>query len=70
MGYRYVHHNKCSGGHAFEEIDHNTYCLGQIDPYFEEEVFVDECKQCPRLLANNEEKLDEYARMHCFKSRV
>lgn len=62
MGYRYVHHNKCSGGHAFEEIDRNTYCLGRIDLYFEDEVFIDECKKCPRLLENNEEKLDEYAR--------
>lgn len=57
---RYVHHNKCSGGHAFDEIDGNTYCLGQTDAYFEDEVFIDECQKCPRLLKNNEDKIDEY----------
>lgn len=59
---RYVHHNKCSGGHAFDEIDGNTYCLGQTDAYFEDEVFIDECQKCPRLLRNNEDKIDEYIR--------
>ena len=28
---RYVHHNKCAGGHAFEEVDHKIYCLGRED---------------------------------------
>ena len=42
---KYVHHNKCEGGYAFEEIDHNTYCLGRIDAAFEVKVFADECKR-------------------------
>lgn len=57
---RYVHHNKCAGGLATEEVDHKTYCLGLIDPYFEMEVFAPECKKCPRLVHNNEDKIDEY----------
>lgn len=28
---RYVIHNKCHGGHAVEEVDGNTYCLGLLD---------------------------------------
>lgn len=59
---RYVHHNKCSGGHAFDEIDGKTYCLGMTDPYYEDEVYIDECKKCPRLLKNNEEQIEEYAK--------
>ena len=58
--FRYVHHNKCAGGYAFEEVDHNTYCLGRADSYYEDVVFVPECKKCPRLLDNNEDKIDEY----------
>ena len=58
---RFVHHKKCKGGHAFEEIDHNVYCLGRTDAYFEDEVFLSECKKCPRLLKNNEDKIEEYA---------
>lgn len=60
---RYVHHNKCAGGYAIDEVDHKTYCLGRVDPYFEMEVFVPECKNCPRLVYNNEDKIDEYAKM-------
>lgn len=59
---RFVHHKKCKGGHAFEEIDHNVYCLGRTDDYFEDEVFLPECKKCPRLLKNNEDKIEEYAK--------
>jgi hypothetical protein len=57
---RYVHNNKCDGGHAFEEVDRKTYCLGRVDAAFEDKVFVDECKKCPRLLDNNEDKIYEY----------
>ena len=56
---KYVHHNKCDGGHAFEEVDHKIYCLGRVDSAFEVKVFADECKKCPRLLDNNEDKIDE-----------
>ena len=59
---RYVHHNKCSGGHAFDEIDGKTYCLGMTDPYYEDDVYIYECQRCPRLLKNNEEKLEAYAK--------
>lgn len=62
---RFVHYNKCTGGHAFEEIDHKTYCLGQTDSYFEETVYLSECQKCPRLLKNNEDKIAEYAKKHC-----
>ena len=61
---KYVHHNKCDGGHAFEEVDHKIYCLGRVDAAFEVKVFADECKKCPRLLDNNEDKIDEYAEQH------
>ena len=57
---KYVHHNKCAGGHAFEEVDHKIYCLGRADAAFEVKVFADECKRCPRLIYNNEDKIDEY----------
>lgn len=55
---RWVHHNKCSGGHAFDEVDGKTYCLGRTDAYFEDEVFISECKKCPRLLKNNEKEIE------------
>lgn len=67
---RYVHHNKCTGGNAFDEIDGKTYCLGLVDPMFEDTVYCDECKNCPRLLENNAEKLDEYAKAHSTKREV
>ena len=54
---RYVHHNKCAGGHAFLEVDNIIYCLGRVDAAFEVKVFADECKKCPRLLDNNEDKI-------------
>ncbi|MBO7430438.1 MAG: hypothetical protein J6U56_05435 [Spirochaetia bacterium] len=57
---RLVHHNKCSGGHAFDEVDGKTYCLGQTDASYENEVFVPECKKCPRLLKNNEVAINEF----------
>lgn len=57
---RWVHHNKCSGGHAFDEVDGNTYCLGQTDAMFEDTVYITECKNCPRLLMNNEDKIEKY----------
>lgn len=59
---KYVHYNKCTGGHAFDEIDGKTYCLGQTDAYYEDEVYLSECKKCPRLLKNNEDKIEEYAK--------
>lgn len=55
---RMVHNNKCTGGNAFDEVDGKTYCLGQTDPYYEDVVFVPNCKKCPRLLKNNEDKID------------
>lgn len=64
---RIVRHNKCKGGRAFDEIDGKTYCLGRVDLYFEDTVYCDECKNCPRLLENNAEKLDEYAKAHATK---
>ena len=57
---RYVHHNKCAGGYAFEEVDCNIYCLGRADSYYEDIVFVPECKKCPRLLDNNEDQISDY----------
>jgi len=57
---RYVHHNKCDGGYAIDEVDHNTYCLGRADSYYDGIVLVPECKKCPRLIYNNEDKIDEY----------
>ena len=66
---RHVHHNKCTGGRAFDEIDGATYCLGNTDSYFENTVYCDECKNCPRLLDNNVEKLDEYAKAHAENRR-
>lgn len=35
---RYVHHNKCAGGHAFWEVDNKIYCLGRVDAAFEVKV--------------------------------
>lgn len=57
---RYVHHNRCKGGNAFEEIDDNTYCLGRTDDFYEDEVYAEECQKCPRLLQNNVDKIEEY----------
>lgn len=42
------------------KVDHNTYCLGRADSYYEDVVFVPECRKCPRLIYNNEDKIDEY----------
>lgn len=59
---KWVHHNKCTGGHAFDEVDGKTYCLGQTNSAYEETVFIPECKKCPRLLENNIDKIDEYCK--------
>ena len=63
MNTRYVHHNKCTGGKAFDEVDSKTYCLGQTNPAYEDIVYVSECKNCPRLLDNNEEKIEKYLKL-------
>ena len=58
-----IYYNNCSGGIAYEEIDHNKYCLGERDThttitddgsiieYFRD--FTIECSECPKLLSNN-----------------
>lgn len=69
MAIKYVRRNKCTGGKAFEEIDGNIYCLGQTDAAYEDVVYVPECKKCPRLLSNNDEKIEEYAKKTVNTSR-
>lgn len=59
---KWVHHRKCKGGHAFEEVDGKTYCLGMTDDYFEDVVYISECRTCPRLLSNNEEHIEIFCR--------
>ena len=63
-----VHNNKCKGGHAFDEVDGKTYCLGRTDSYYEDTVYLPECKKCPRLLENNKEKIEAYC-IERMKSR-
>ena len=29
-----IYYNNCNGGCAYEEIDHNKYCLGEHDIHF------------------------------------
>ena len=55
-----IHHKKCSGGNAFEEVDGKNYCLGQTNPAYEDIVFLPECKKCPKLLENNTDRIDEF----------
>ena len=57
---RTVRHKNCEGGNAFKEVDNKTYCLGRCDPEFDDIVYVYECLKCPRLLQNNEEKIEEF----------
>lgn len=61
--YRYVHHNKCSGGRAIEEVDGKTYCYGLLDLYYEYK-FCDECLACPRFIDNNDEQIQKWAEEH------
>ena len=63
MSKRFVHHKGCKGGNAYDEVDGNTYCLGLRDMMFEDIVYCNECKECPRLLQNNEDKLNEYVKV-------
>lgn len=42
------------------EVNSKIYCLGRVDAAFEDKVFVDECKKCPRLLDNNEDEISDY----------
>ena len=58
-----IYYDNCSGGCAYEEIDHNKYCLGEHYIYsitdndgitsFVDGDFTDRCSQCPKLLSNN-----------------
>ncbi len=57
---RYVIHNKCHGGHAVEEVDGNTYCLGLLDLKYDRGVYAEECKDCPRLVYNNQDRIAEW----------
>ena len=55
-----VHHNKCKGANGITEVDGKTYCYGRLDPQFDDYVYDEQCERCPRLLANNEEKIDKW----------
>ena len=57
---RFVHFRDCQGGFAFDEVDNETYCLGLQNLMYEDIVYCQECKKCPKLLANNEEKIQKY----------
>jgi hypothetical protein len=54
---KWVQHNKCRKGRAVEEVDGVVYCFGILDGMYEDTVYREECKRCPRLLANNEDKI-------------
>lgn len=56
---RYVHHNKCKGGYAIDEVDGKTYCYGRIQKGYDDIVYVDECVRCPRLVNTFADKADE-----------
>jgi len=64
--YKYVHHNKCDGGHAIEEVDGNVYCYGRQDSMYDEmgvdeyDTYDEMCKACPRFYYNNVEKIDSW----------
>lgn len=62
--YKYVHHNKCKGGHAVEEIDGKTYCYGRVDAMYDFELYTRECQDCPRFFGNNEDKIEEWIKEH------
>lgn len=51
---RYVHHNKCKGGYAIDEVDGKTYCYGRIQKGYDDIVYADECTKCPRFVENFE----------------
>lgn len=57
---RYVHHNKCKGGHAVDEVNGKTYCLGRADLGYYDIVYIDECKNCPRLVHNCEGEIEKW----------
>jgi len=58
VSYRYIHHNKCSGGRATREVDGKDYCLGLLDMAYEYK-FCDECLECPRFINNNIDRIAE-----------
>ena len=60
MGYRYVHKNKCKGGIAVDEVNGKTYCYGRLD--YETEEIDSQCKECPRLVNNCYEEIEEWHR--------
>lgn len=57
---RYVHHNKCKGGHAVDEVNGKTYCLGRADLGYYDIVYIDECKSCPRLVHNSKKEVEKW----------
>lgn len=57
---RYVHHNKCKGGKAIDEVNGKTYCFGRVYLGYDYIVYVDECKNCPRLVYNCEEEIEKW----------
>lgn len=52
-----IHHHKCSGGQALEEVypngEHKWFCLGRVDAQYElpvpYDLYDEKCKRCPRL---------------------
>lgn len=52
-----IHHNKCDGGKAYEEVypngEHKWFCLGQVDAQYElpvpYDLYDEKCRECPRL---------------------
>ncbi len=58
-----IYYNNCNGGIAYEEIDHNKYCLGERDLHTTDDGFTSfrdftyECSICPKLLSNNVGKI-------------
>ncbi len=56
---RYVHHNKCKGGYAIDEVDGKTYCYGRIQKGYDDIVYVDECVRCPRFVNTFADKMEK-----------
>lgn len=56
--YRYVHHNKCHGGRAIEEVNGKVYCYGRIECGYDDIVYMSECEQCPRFIRRFEEEIE------------
>lgn len=51
---------ECKGGRGIKEVNGKNYCYGRIELGWDDVVYIEECKNCHRLLKNCEEEIDAW----------